>query len=194
MTKILLVRHGEINNPAGIIYGRLPGFVMTERGRKQVRQVAEKLENEGVQKIYTSPRQRAGQTAKILAERLKVKIEEDGRLDETNSPIDGKMTFKEAREKGVSGYDPEFIQAGGETEAEAAERMRAFVEEKVVEWREKTVLAVSHGDPIWFLRATLMNLPVAVSKLKGVVAYPALASVTEVEVGDDDALVVKWEG
>lgn len=186
VTKIWLVRHGEVNNPGDIVYGKLPGFVMAETGRQQIREAAEKLKREKIAKIFTSPQPRTRQAAEILGERLRVEIQEDKRLDEINSPLAGKITFKELREGNISGYDPKFTAEGGETEIEVAARMEEFVQEKSRKWRGRAIVAMSHGDPIWFLVAKIKNLPLTYRQLRTQLAYPELASVTQVvaEVGD----------
>ena len=46
-TTLYLIRHGEVHNPEGIIYGRLPGFGLSVRGRQQLTHAAEVLAGEG---------------------------------------------------------------------------------------------------------------------------------------------------
>lgn len=64
-----LVRHGEAHNPAAVVYGRLPGFQLSERGARQARALASRIADTGVVAIYCSPLQRARQTAEIIAAR-----------------------------------------------------------------------------------------------------------------------------
>lgn len=72
MSKIFLVRHGQdTDNAVGILNGRRD-TELTELGREQARQVAEKLRDNGVQIICASPLKRAYETARIIAEALKV--------------------------------------------------------------------------------------------------------------------------
>src|SRR3989344_1872392 len=67
-TQIYLIRHGEVENPDDVVYGRMPGFPLSGIGRKQVRQLAEVLRSKGVrfEAIYSSPLERALQTAQII--------------------------------------------------------------------------------------------------------------------------------
>jgi broad specificity phosphatase PhoE len=68
-TVVHLVRHGEVHNPAGILYGRLPGFGLSDLGLRQAEQVAVHLGHHKVVHVATSPLQRAQQTAAPIAAR-----------------------------------------------------------------------------------------------------------------------------
>lgn len=72
--KIYLIRHGDVENPKHILYGRLPGFHLSAKGIAETMQTAEKLKrlNAKISKIYTSPLERATETANIIAENLKI--------------------------------------------------------------------------------------------------------------------------
>ena len=69
-TAVHLLRHGEVHNPDGILYGRLPGFGLSENGREQARRVAEHLAGADVTALLVSPMQRAQETAAPIAEKL----------------------------------------------------------------------------------------------------------------------------
>ena len=92
-TIIYLVRHGEVDNPQQIIYGRELDFPLTPAGRLQMRKLAEKLKNQGIQPqvIYTSPLLRTIQTAQEMANVFK-KI-----------PIIKKEALLESDSKGLTG-------------------------------------------------------------------------------------------
>src|SRR5688572_20018142 len=62
-----LVRHGEVANPQRVIYGRLPGFVLSVRGRTEAEQAARRLQEREVGAIYASPLERTVETATIIA-------------------------------------------------------------------------------------------------------------------------------
>ena len=84
MTTLYLVRHGEVDNPQGIIYGRLPGFGLSDRGREQIARAAEILRANGPPTVlYASPLQRAQESAAILSEQLGIAMETDERIIET---------------------------------------------------------------------------------------------------------------
>ena len=84
-TTIYLLRHGEVHNPEGIIYGRLPGYRLNEVGRGQVRTAGEFLAERGpFDALITSPLERARESAGIIAERLGLTPAVEPRLAETD--------------------------------------------------------------------------------------------------------------
>lgn len=88
-TKIHLVRHGEVENPKGVIYGRLPGYHLSERGRKQAEQSAERLRDHDVGLVWASPLERAQETAAALAAPHGIEVHTDERLVESDSTLEG---------------------------------------------------------------------------------------------------------
>ena len=74
-TIIHLVRHGQAENPQKIVYGRMPGFHLSVFGKKQARKVGKHFSMTKIGTIYTSPLERAFETANIISEYQKgVKI------------------------------------------------------------------------------------------------------------------------
>ena len=86
---IHLVRHGEVENPKGIIYGRLPGFHLSERGQRQARAAATRLENADIGAIWASPLERAQETAAAIAKPHGLEITTDDRLLESLNQFEG---------------------------------------------------------------------------------------------------------
>lgn len=84
-----LVRHGEVANPTGVIYGRLPGYNLSERGRRQAEAAAERLANEDIGAVWASPLERAQETAGAIAARHGIEIATDDRLLESGSTLQG---------------------------------------------------------------------------------------------------------
>ncbi|MGH3824365.1 MAG: histidine phosphatase family protein, partial [Pseudonocardiaceae bacterium] len=66
-TLVHLLRHGEVHNPEQILYGRLPGFQLSDVGVRQAERVAAYLGNHDVVHVVTSPLLRAQQTAALIA-------------------------------------------------------------------------------------------------------------------------------
>mgnify|MGYP001108987819 FL=1 len=83
LTKVHVMRHGEVHNPEQILYGRLPGFYLSERGQEQARAVAEALAGSDIVAIIASPLERAQQTAAPIAERHGLSIATDPDLIES---------------------------------------------------------------------------------------------------------------
>ena len=69
-TIVHLLRHGEVENPAGIIYGRLPGYHLSANGRAMARAAADFFAERPVVALFCSPLERAQETARPVAERL----------------------------------------------------------------------------------------------------------------------------
>lgn len=86
---IHLVRHGEVENPSAIIYGRMPGFGLSERGRRQARAGAEHLKDADVGALWSSPLQRAQETARVIGDAHDIEITTDERLIESGSTFEG---------------------------------------------------------------------------------------------------------
>ena len=73
-TRLYLVRHCEVRNPEGVLYGHLPSFGLTDNGVQQAHTIGRYLEDRNVREIYTSPLERARQTAEIVASHLSVPV------------------------------------------------------------------------------------------------------------------------
>ena len=67
VTVVHLMRHGEVHNPDGILYGRLPGYLLSELGREMADTVARFLADHDVVRVVASPLERAQETAGPIA-------------------------------------------------------------------------------------------------------------------------------
>src|SRR5262249_8159672 len=74
------VRHGEVANPEGILYGRLPGFLLSDDGEMMAKNAASFLAGRDVTLVRSSPLERAVQTAEPIAAQFSLPIEADERL------------------------------------------------------------------------------------------------------------------
>ena len=101
-TTIHLMRHGEVHNPAGVLYGRLPGYHLSDRGQAMAERVAAYLSGEHVPAdggepheradvvaVFASPMERAQETAVPVAEAFGVEIRTDERLIEAENKFQG---------------------------------------------------------------------------------------------------------
>jgi broad specificity phosphatase PhoE len=70
MTRIYLARHADVENPRRVLYGHLPGFPLSELGRRQAADVGRRLRDLGVRRIVHSPLERAVETAHLINEQL----------------------------------------------------------------------------------------------------------------------------
>src|SRR5260221_1176422 len=69
-TTLHLVRHCDVDNPEGVLYGHLPGFRLSEKGVRQAHALGEHFAGRPVRQIDASPLERAQQTAHIIASYL----------------------------------------------------------------------------------------------------------------------------
>jgi broad specificity phosphatase PhoE len=91
-TVVHLLRHGEVENPRGVIYGRMPDFHLSEDGRMMAKAAADYLAERDVVAVFTSPLDRARETAEPVAERFGLEPIVDDRLIEPWNHFEG-MVF-----------------------------------------------------------------------------------------------------
>jgi broad specificity phosphatase PhoE len=69
-TRVLLMRHADVENPRGVSYGHLPGFHLSALGRAQASAVGRSLRDSGIRRILHSPLERARETAQLVNAQL----------------------------------------------------------------------------------------------------------------------------
>ena len=160
MTKVHLIRHGEVYNPDRVLYGRLPGFRLSLRGLEQAKIVGKFLSDRPIGHLAASPLERAQQTAAPLASALGISIQTDDRLIEAANELQGKqVTGGKGLITDVSNWRY-FVNplrpSWGEPYAEVAERMmtaaRAARDAAAALGLEVEAACVSHQLPIVALR------------------------------------------
>lgn len=90
MATVHLLRHGEVYNPDHVLYGRLPGFRLSELGERQALAAADWLAGHDIGYLVSSPLERAQQTAQPLADKLGLQIDLDERLIEADNHLQGR--------------------------------------------------------------------------------------------------------
>lgn len=88
-TVVHLVRHGEVHNPEGILYGRLSGYRLSPAGEEMAMLAAKALAGHDVRVVRSSPLERARQTAEPIAEQFGLEVETDDRLIESGNVFEG---------------------------------------------------------------------------------------------------------
>ena len=90
-TIIHVMRHGEVENPNGVLYGRLPGFGLTELGHQMAARAAQYLVDSGadIARVISSPLLRAQLTAAPTAAAYGLSIASDPRLIESDNVFEG---------------------------------------------------------------------------------------------------------
>lgn len=82
MQDIYLIRHGTVDCPPGVDYGRLPGFGLSSRGTREAEQAARFLTGRGIRVLYRSPLERCAQTAALIASVINATIVETNDINE----------------------------------------------------------------------------------------------------------------
>ena len=88
-TIVHVMRHGEVHNPEKILYGRLPDYHLSERGRAQARRVAEWLAGRDITHVVASPLERAQETAAPIAAHHGLSVGTDAELIESANVFQG---------------------------------------------------------------------------------------------------------
>ena len=161
---VYLVRHGTNDYLAkALLAGRLPNVHLNDEGRVEADRLSITLSTLGIQRIFSSPLERALQTAEPTAKRLNLQIEIAPEILEINF---GDWTGKPIRDldrdpawKNFNLYRSGTRIPNGETMLEAQTRMVAFLEKLHRENPHQTVALFSHGDPIKAVFAYYLGIP-----------------------------------
>jgi broad specificity phosphatase PhoE len=147
-----LVRHGEVENPGRVLYGRLPGFRLSALGERQAQAAADWLAGRDIGYLVSSPLERAQQTAAPLAAALGLDVAVDERLIEASNHLEGRHV---AGGKGLF-TDPSnwkyfrnpFRPSWGEPYVEIAQRVLAAARDARDAAGPRDAACVTHQLPI----------------------------------------------
>lgn len=165
MTLLLLIRHGENEYvKTGRMAGRLPDVHLNERGQQQAQELAEALAMAPIKAIYSSPMERAVETAMPLAQKLGMEISIQPGLVESNIGEWAGLELKAARKfpewKLVQSAPSRFRFPGGESFVEMQSRLVSEIESIArLHKKDEMVACVSHADPIKLIVAYYMGMP-----------------------------------
>jgi probable phosphoglycerate mutase len=153
LTLVVLVRHGRTATTGITLPGRAPGLHLADRGREEARDVAERLARlPRLAAVYSSPLERAHETALPIAGACRLEVTPEPGLIECDFGEWTGATLKELRRrpawKVVQRYPSGFRFPGGESFVEMQSRVTATLERLVAAHPGRTVVAVSHADPI----------------------------------------------
>jgi probable phosphoglycerate mutase len=192
MTLILLIRHGETDWVRKRLQSRLPGIDLNETGRKQALEVAEALEGLPIKAIYSSPIERAMQTAQPLADRKGLPVEIHPGLIEMDYGIFAGKTFKQLwRMKAWKKMaDPDNTEPfpGGDSIASATERIIKAIDDIAKRWQERDMVACfTHADQVRLTLAHYLRMPEGdFHRLEA-----STCSVSIIKVWEDKSLVIQ---
>ncbi len=159
-----LVRHGKVENPGNVIYGRLSGFHLSDLGRRQAAAAAGRLADADIGAIWSSPLERAQETATIIEAGHRTGITVDERLIESGTTLEGVgrtlKTFLTTPGRWWSLRAP-WKPSWGESFVEIRSRMTEAIEEAKAAAPGRDVVIVSHQTPVLVARLALAkrNVP-----------------------------------
>jgi broad specificity phosphatase PhoE len=184
-----VLRHGEVENPEKILYGRQLGWRLSERGQEMAKAVAQWSTNLPIAAIHASPLQRAQETAAPLAELHKLSVTTDPNLIEAANIFEGK---KFELGSGVLKHpkmwrhlwNPARPSWGEPYEEQIARMLKGLFAARDAAVGKDAVI-VSHQLPIWILRSAVEGRRLLHDPRK---RECTLASVTSFHLDDDGAI------
>jgi broad specificity phosphatase PhoE len=191
---LLISRHGEADFEQPHLLSDSGGW-LTELGRAQARELAERVADRRIATVYASPQRRAVESAEAAAEVLNVPVRTVAGLEE----------YSVGDLAGRPGDDPELRAVlaawgsghldtripGGESGAEVVQRYREALESIADQHRGETVLVFSHGG---VMSLCLPRLDRRVLADLGDQDFVPNCAPVEVAIGDDGIHLVSWPG
>lgn len=158
-TVVHLLRHGEVHNPTGVLYGRLPDYHLSELGQQMAEVVAGYLADHDVVRVVASSLDRARETAAPIAEAHGLPITTDDRVIEAANHFEG-LTFGVGdgslrRPRHWARLVNPFKPSWGEPYETIATRMLAAIADARDASAGHEAVIVSHQLPVWTVRSKL---------------------------------------
>jgi broad specificity phosphatase PhoE len=155
-TVVHLIRHGEVANPTGVLYGRLPDFHLSDLGRAMADRLAEWTDGRDVAYLVSSPLERARETMAPIAERTGLDVTLDDRVIEASNLFegrvfgvgDGALRRPQVWWKLRNPMRPSW----GEPYRVIADRMHAAMADARDQAAGHEAVIVSHQLPVWIAR------------------------------------------
>lgn len=192
-TTVHLLRHGEVYNPDGILYGRLPGFQLSDLGHQMAQRAGEALAGRDIAAVISSPMERAQQTAAPVAGHHDLPILSNDHLIEADNVFEGKrvsvgdgvlrqpQTWRHL-------WNP-FRPSWGEPYDVVAQRMQAAITAARGEVEGREAVLVSHQLPIWIARLAAEERRLWHDPRS---RQCSLASITSLTYEDDDLVEITY--
>lgn len=159
---VRLVRHGEVHNPSGVLYGRIPGYHLSALGHAMADAAAESLAGRPIAALYASPLQRAQESAAPWSERFGLPIVTEDRIIEPTNWFEGTSVRRELRNPKAWVKLANPITPGwGEAYRSVEVRMLSAIGDAWAEADGGEVVMVSHQMPIVMVARSVkgMRLP-----------------------------------
>jgi broad specificity phosphatase PhoE len=192
-TIVHLLRHGEVDNPGKVLYGRLPGYHLSPAGVVMAERAAEALVGRDVVAVISSPLERTVETATPMAQTFELPIRTDDRLIEAANLFEG-LTFGVGdgslrRPRHWKHLINPLRPSWGEPYRDLAARVLAAVADARDEARGHEAVCVSHQLPIWTARLKVERRRLWHDPRR---RDCALGSLTSFEFDDDDIVAVRY--
>ena len=194
-TIVHLLRHGEVHNPDKILYGRLPGYFLSDLGKEMADRAAQVLAHSDVAAVISSPLERAQETAEPIAAIHNLEIGTDPNLIEAANIFEGqRVAVGDGALRDPKSwrhlYNP-VRPSWGEPYKELANRMQQAVADARAVARGREVVLVSHQLPIWIARMAFEGRRFAHDPRKRQCSLASLTSLTF--TGDQLSAIVYTE-
>jgi broad specificity phosphatase PhoE len=188
-----LIRHGEVANPSRVLYGRIPGFHLSESGRLMAKAAADYLAGRDVMVLRSSPLERAIETAEPIAAQFGLPVEVDDRLIEPWNYFEG-MRFGVGdgalrQPRHWMHLRNPFRPSWGEPYRDVAARVQAAVRDAARAAAGHEAVCVSHQLPIWVARRSIEGRRLWHDPRR---RQCALGSVTSLTFADDRVIDVRY--
>lgn len=188
---VRLVRHGEVENPRGILYGRIEGFGLSERGHRMAELAAASLAGHDIRAVVSSPLQRTRESAAPWVARFGGELMVDERLIEPTNRFEGINMRRDLPRRPdlwrhlVNPQRPSW----GEPFRSVQQRMMAVIADAWASVDGGEVVLVSHQMPIVMVARTVARLPLAHNPSR---RRCALSSITTLERRGDEFVEVSY--
>jgi broad specificity phosphatase PhoE len=193
LTSVHLVRHGEVYNPDRVLYGRLPGYHLSELGQAMAKRAGEYLSGRDIALVRCSPLERTRETAAGLAEGFDLEVGTDERLIEAGNAFEG-LPYDPTR--GLLRRPGSWVKlrnpmrpSWGEPYVEIVARMLAVIGEARDAARGREAVLVGHQLPIWVTRLAVEHRRLWHDPRR---RQCALASVTTLTYADEQVTAVAY--
>jgi broad specificity phosphatase PhoE len=155
-TIVHLVRHGEVDNPAKLLYGRLPDYHLSELGKEMAQRVAEHFRERDILHLRSSPLERAQETAEPLTELFGLPVVIDDRVIEAANYLEGlRLSFDGAlrHPKNWLYFRNPLKPSWGEAYTDVLARIRPAMRDAANAALGHEAVIVTHQLPIWVARS-----------------------------------------
>ncbi|MGH2755411.1 MAG: histidine phosphatase family protein [Actinomycetota bacterium] len=187
-----LVRHGEVENPKGVIYGRMPGYHLSERGRRQAGAASDRLRQRDIVAVVASPLERAQETAATIAEPHGLEVGTDERFIESETFLEDlgrSVRYFIRSPRAWWHFRNPLRPSWGESFLEIRRRVLEGIRELMDAHEGREVVVVSHQTPVQVARLALArrNVPPWIG-----LAPCSTGSVTSIDLKTDRVVSIAY--